>query len=267
MGVRGAGLATVLSQFCSAVWVLFFLTGKKAKVRLRISCLKLQATRVRRVLTLGLAGFCMNLTTSLTQIVCNVMLQRYGGDLYVGIMAVIGSLREVIFMPVSGIYSGLTPVVGYNFGAGLPGRVRQAIKFSVLVTVVYSALMWAVVMLFPGALIRIFNSEPALVSAGIPAMRIYFVLFVFMSLQMASQGVFLGLGRSKQAIIFSLLRKAFIAAPLTVLLPMLGMGTDGVFVAEAVSQLVGGLACFGTMYILVYRKLRSEELVLRTRNN
>ena len=255
MGVRGAALATVIAQFCSAVWVMRFLTGKKTLLHLKLRCMRLRSERVRKILTLGLAGFIMNLTTSLTQIVCNIMLQRYGGDLYVGIMAVINSLREIIFMPISGLSNGSVPVIGYNYGADMYDRVRRVIKFSVSGIAAYSAVMWAVIMLAPGALIRIFNTEPALIEAGIPAMRIYFALFIFMSFQMSSQNVFLGLGRSKNAIFFSLLRKAFIAAPLTVLLPHIGMGIDGVFIAEAISQLVGGAACFMTMYFVVYRRL------------
>ena len=254
MGVRGAALATVIAQFCSAVWALRFLTGRRAILHLKLSCMKLQAKRVRRILTLGLSGFFMNVTTSLTQIVCNVTLQRYGGDIFVGVMAVINSLREVVFMPVLGLQNGTTPVISFNFGAGELQRVRRSIKFSVSLTVAYAALIWAVIMVAPGALIRVFNREPELVAVGIPAMRIYFSLFVFMSLQMSSQGVFLGLGRSKNAIFFSLLRKAMVAAPLTVLFPLLGMGTNGVFIAEAVSQFIGGTACFCTMYAVVYRK-------------
>jgi putative MATE family efflux protein len=260
MGVRGAGLATVISQFFSALWVMLFLTGKKAVLRLKLSCMKLQAARVRRILTLGLAGFCMSVTNSLIQIVYNVTLQRYGGDLHVGVMAVVGSVRDVVFMPVSGIYNGLTPVIGYNYGARLYDRVRHAIRFSILATLIYAAAVWALIMLIPGALIRIFNNDPALVAAGIPALRIFFAMFMFMALQMSTQGVFLGLGKSKQAILFSLLRKAFIAMPLAILFPLLGMGTDGVYIAEAVSQFIGGVACFGTMYIIVYRKMRTMEV-------
>ena len=260
MGVRGAALATVISQFCSALWVMLFLTGKRTFLRLKPSCMRFQAARVRRILTLGIAGFLMNLTTSLTQIICNVTLQRYGGDLYVGIMTVINSLREVIVMPVQGMMNGSSPVIGYNFGAGKEGRVRSAIRFFVSASTIYSAFMWALTMLFPGAFIRIFNDDPQLVAAGIPAIRIYFGLFVFMSLQMAGQGVFTGLGRSKNAIFFSLLRKAVIAAPLTILFPMIGMGTNGVFIAEAVSQFIGGLACFGTMFFVVYRRLNPEQI-------
>ena len=256
MGVRGAALATIIAQLCSALWVMNFLTGKKTVLRLKLSNMRLQAKRVRRILTLGLSGFCMNLTTSLTQIVCNVTLQRYGGDLYVGAMAVINSLREVTLMPISGMNNGSVPVIGYNYGAGMYDRVRRAIRFEVSGIVAYSVVIWAAVMLVPGAMIKIFNTEPELISVGIPALRIYFAMFIFMSLQMAAQFVFVGLGRSKNAIVFSLLRKAFIAAPLTIILPLLGMGTDGVFYAEAVSQVIGGLACFITMYVVVYRRLK-----------
>ena len=259
MGVRGAALATIIAQFCSAVWVMRFLTGPKALLHLKLRCMKLEAKRVRRILTLGLSGFIMNLTTSLTQIVCNVTLQKYGGDLYVGIMAVINSLREVVTMPASGMANGTVPVIGYNYGAELNERVRRAIKFSVSTTAIYGTFIWALVMIIPGPLIRIFNTEPALIEAGIPAMRMYFAVFTFMTMQMSSQNVFLGLGRSKNAIFFSLFRKAIIAAPLTILFPLLGMGTNGVFIAEAVSQFLGGAACFTTMFFVVYRRQLSRK--------
>ena len=252
LGVQGAAWATVIAQGCSAVWVLVFLTGRKAALRLRPRYMVLKPARVRKIVSLGLSGFFMNLTNSLVQVVCNATLQVYGGDLYVGVMTIINSLREVFMMPIHGLSNGAQPVTGYNYGAGLYSRVRQSIRFSVAGTVGCAALFWAAAMVFPGALIRIFNGDAEMLAAGVPAMRIYFCLFIPMSLQMAGQGVFVSLGRSRQAIFFSLLRKAVINAPLTVLLPV-WMGTDGVFVAEAVSQLVGGLACIITMYWTVYR--------------
>ena len=255
MGVKGAALATVIAQGCSAVWVLKFLTGKKGILRLKRSNLRLELRRTGRIVALGLSGFCMSMTNSLVQIVCNKTLQVFGGDLYVGIMTVINSLREVFFMAVHGLNNGAQPVIGYNYGAGKYTRVRQAIRFSVGVTVGYSALVWLLMMTVPGPMISLFNSDAATVTNGIPALRIYFCLFIFMSLQMAAQSVFVGLGRSKQAIFFSLLRKAIINAPLTVILPALGMGTNGVFVAEAISQFIGGLACFTTMYLIAYRPM------------
>jgi Na+-driven multidrug efflux pump len=186
------------------------------------------------------------------------MLQRFGGDLYVGVIAVVNALREVIFMPVSAMHNGATPIIGYNYGADKYDRVRRAIKFSASVTTVYATVIWAVIMLAPGMLIRVFSNEQELIAAGIPALRMYFALFVFMSLQMSAQCTFVGLGRSKNAIFFSLLRKVFVAAPLTVILPFVGMGTDGVFIAEAASQFIGGIACFGAMYVIVYRRIQNQ---------
>ncbi len=255
MGVTGAALATVIAQGCSAVWVLAFLTGKKGILRLRVQDMRLKAKRVGRIITLGLSGFFMSLTNSLVQVVCNKTLHLTGGDVYVGVMTIINSLREVVFMIVHGLNNGAQPVVGFNHGAGKPERVRKAIRFSVGVTLAYAAVVWAVMMVLPEPLIRLFSGDAATVAAGIPALRIYFVMFLFMSMQIAGQSIFVGLGRSKQAVFFSLLRKAIINAPLTIILPLVGMGTTGVFVAEAISQFIGGLACFTTMYIIVYRPL------------
>ena len=255
MGVRGAALATVISQGCSALWVLKFLTGKKAILKLRLSALRLQAGRVRRILSLGTSGFVMSMTNSLAQVLCNASLEAYSGDLYVGVMTVINSIREIITMPVQGITSGCQPVLGYNYGAGQYGRVRQGIRFTTVLTVGYSVVVWAVVMLLPEPLIRIFNNEADLIAAGIPAFRIYFATFFFMSFQFIGQSVFVGLGRSKNAIFFSLLRKAFIVAPLRLILPAVGFGADGVFLAEPISNVLGGLACILTMYFTVYRRL------------
>ena len=258
MGVRGAALATIFSQGLSAAWVMAFLTGKKAILRLRRAHIRLEAGRTQKIVSLGLSGFFVNMTNSLVQVVCNATLQHYGGDTYVGVMTIINTIREVFIMPVQGLTNGSQPVEGYNYGARLYSRVRQAVRFTVGVTVGYSALFWAAAMLFPGALIQVFKSEPAILEAGVPAMRIYFAMFLFMSLQIAAQGSFVGLGRAKQSIFFSLLRKAAINAPLTLILP-LWIGTTGVFAAEAVSQLVGGAACFTTMYFTLYRPLGRLE--------
>ena len=258
MGVQGAALATVFSQGLSAAWVLLFLTGKRAILRLKRENLRLDGRRTRRIVSLGLSGFFVNMTNSLVQVVCNATLQAYGGDLYVGVMTIINSIREVFIMPVQGLTNGSQPVEGYNYGAKEYGRVRQAIRFTVGVTLAYSALFWVAAMLFPEPLIHIFKSDPDILTAGVPALRTYFSMFLFMSLQLAGQGTFVGLGRAKQSVFFSLLRKAIVNAPLTVILPV-WLGTGGVFTAEAVSQLVGGLACFTTMYVTVYRPLGRLE--------
>lgn len=255
MGVRGAALATVLSQGCSAVWVLRFLTGRRAILHLRPAGMKLRWGHVRQIVALGSSGFVMSMTNSLVQILCNATLQQVGGDLYVGIMTVINSVREVITMPVQGLTQGSQPVLGFNYGARLYSRVREGIRFVSGITLAYSVAIWAVVLAFPGVFIHVFNSEAELLSAGIPVFRLYFATFFCMAFQFIGQSVAVGLNRSKQAVFFSLFRKAMIVAPLTVLLPRLGFGVDGVFLAEPISNVIGGLACYITMILTVYRPL------------
>ena len=254
MGVTGAALATVISQGLSAVWVMRFLTGSQAILRLKLSCLRPEVERCKKIIALGLSGFFMNMTNSLVQVVCNATLQSYGGDLYVTIMTILNSIREVVVMPIHGLTSGSQPVTGYNFGARKYGRVRECVRFSTRTTIVYAAVVAVVCWVLPEPMIRIFNDSPEVIAHGVPAMRIYFSMFAVFALQMAGQTVFVALSYSKRAVFFSLLRKAFINAPLTVLLPI-WMGVSGVFAAEAISQLLGGVACFVTMYFTVYRKM------------
>jgi putative MATE family efflux protein len=260
MGVRGAALASVLAQLCSALWVLRFLTGKKAILTLQIKHFGLKAGTVGRILALGVSGFVMSLTNSLVQIVCNKTLLLYGGNLYVSVMTVINAIREVASLGMIGITMGGVPVLSYNYGAAQYGRIRQGIRFTTVAGLICAAVPWAFVMLFPQLFIRIFNSDPALIKYGVPAFRIYFSTFFFMTFQMVGQTVSQALGKAKTAVFFSLLRKAFIVAPLTVLLPQLwGLGTDGVFLAEPISNVVGGLACYIAMIFIAYIPLGRLE--------
>lgn len=254
MGVEGAALATVISQAISAVWVLRFLTGRKAILRLKRANIRIDPARTRRIMSLGLPGFVMQGTNSLVQIVCNNQLQLYGGDLYVGVMTVISSVRELLSLPVGGISSGAQPVLGFNYGAGRNDRVREGIRFTALLGVVYTALAWAVVMLLPEPLIRLFSDDTETIVSGARMMNIYFFGFVFMAFQFVGQSTFQSLGMANRAIFFSLLRKAFIVVPLTLLLPR-WFGVEGVYLAEPISNALGGLACFMTMWLTVYRKL------------
>lgn len=255
MGVAGAALATVLSQMVSAIWVLRFLTGKKAVVSLKRSAMKLEGKRVKEIITLGASGFIMQGTNCLVQIVCNSTLQMYGGDLYVGIMTVLNSVREVLSLPVSGIASGSQPVLGYNYGAKAYERVKSGIRFNTLIGTTYTVLAWAIVMAVPKFLFGIFSNDPAIIAAGPKALNVYFFGFFFMAFQFSGQSVFQALGDAKRAIFFSLLRKAIIVVPLALLLPRIGFGVYGVFLAEPISNAIGGLASFITMWRTVYKKL------------
>lgn len=258
MGVRGAALATVIAQGCSAFWAVSFLRGKKAIVRLKLGRMKLRGERVKAITALGLPGFFVSITDALVSVAANANLYAYGGNLYVSVMTVINSVRSVVMMPLQGLANGAQPVLGYNYGARKYDRVSAAIRFTVGVTVAYSLAAWLLIMGFPAVFIRLFNNDADLVAAGVRSMRIFFAVFFMMAFQFSSQAVFVSLGRAKNAIFFSLLRKAFVVAPLTFLLPALGMGVNGVFTAEAISHVVGGAACFATMLAVVYFPMRRQ---------
>lgn len=259
MGVAGAALATVLSQIASCIWVLRFLTGKKVELRIKKQNLKIDLKLTREIIPLGMSGFIMQATNCLVQVVCNATLKIYGGDLHVGIMTVINSVREILSLPVSGLTSGAQPVLGYNYGAKQYDRVCQGIRFTSIIGIIYTLAAWLVVICSPHLLLSIFTTDTAMLNAGVHALRLYFFGFFFMSFQFSGQSAFTALGYSKQAIFFSLLRKAVIVAPLTILLPKLGLGVDGIFLAEPISNAIGGLACFITMYFTLYRKLKKMQ--------
>lgn len=256
MGVYGAAAATVISQGVSAAYVFWFLRGNHVLFRLNKKDMRLEGKLIREITGLGLSGFVMSVTNGSVQIVCNAMLSWYGGDLYVGVMTVINSVREIITMPVNGLTNGAQPVIGFNYGAGEYERVKKAIRFMGTSCIVFTCAVWAVLFAVPQFFIHLFNSEPELLEAGVGAFRIYFFGIFLMALQFTGQSTFVALGKSKQAVFFSLLRKAIIVIPLTICLPMIGgLGVNGVFLAEPVSNLIGGVACFATMYVTVYRKL------------
>lgn len=254
MGVQGAALATIISQFVAAAWTFKFLTGKKAIVRITLSAMRCSIKRVKKILFLGLSGFTMAVTNSAVQIAANAGLHKYGSDVYVGAMTIINSVREVVTMPVMGLSNSAQPIIGFNFGAKMYGRVKEAIRYLSGMLIGYTVFMWIIITLIPKVLIGIFTADEALITAAVPSMHIYFFGFFLMAMQFSGQTVFTGIGRAKQAIFFSILRKGIIVVPLTLVLPI-WFGVNGIFLAEPISNLLGGAACFITMYLTVYRKL------------
>lgn len=258
MGVAGAALATILSQVLSAIWVLRFLFGKNVAIPLRVSNIRIRWEITRDILRLGTANFIMQGTACLVQVACNSTLQFYGGDLYVGIMTVVNSVREIFMLPISGIINGAQPVISFNYGANEYRRVKSGIRFNTLIGAVYNTAAWGLVLLFPEFLFRIFAEDAVMISAGVEVLKLYFFGFVFMAFQLAGQSTFQAVGDAKHAIFFSLLRKAIIVVPLTLLLPRLGFGVYGVFLAEPISNVLGGLACYLTMRTTVYKQINRK---------
>ncbi len=257
MGVKGAALATVLSQLASAVWVLRFLTGQKPPVRLRR--LGIDTAQLKNVMKLGITGFTFKVTNSVTQAIVNVMLKAWGGplsQLYIGAMSLINSMREIMSLPINGVSQGSQAVMSYNYGAKLYKRVSDSIRFFLLSGLTINGLMWVIAMFIPGFLIRIFTDDEELVKLTVHCARIYFGAFPFMALQVTGQHTFVSLNYPKHALFFSMLRKIMLVAPLTLLLPGLGLGVEGVFWAEFISQLFGATCCFTTMYFVIWRKMK-----------
>lgn len=261
-GVCGAAIATVLSQCLSAIFVFYFLT-KKSELKVRLlkkneiaACMGY----AKNIISLGMAGFIMQLTNSLVTICCNNVLSVTGGDIYISVMTIVSSVRQLVETPIYAMNEGTSPILSYNYGARRPARVRKAMCVMSAMILGYTAVMWSVIVLAPHALIGIFSSDAVLTADAVPALKQYFAAFIFMDLQYIGQTVFKSLNKKKQAIFFSLLRKVFIVVPLTYLMPyVLHMGTDGVFLAEPVSNVIGGSLCFITMLILVLPELKRME--------
>lgn len=256
LGIKGAAIATVIAQFISASWVLHFLFSDKAIYRIKKSCMKLDFKLIKEIVSLGFSGFVFATTGSLVQIVCNNVLLFWGGNIYVGIMTVLNSIRDVLQMTIEGIRSGAQPVISYNYGAGQYLCVRQGIKFLTKIALLYTSIAWCILDFFPEFFIHLFNSEEEMLLLGVPALHIYFLGFFMMAFQSAGQTTFISLGMGKYATFFSLFRKVILVIPLTIFLPNLwDLGVYGVFYAEMISNFVGGIACFSTMMVVVWRRL------------
>lgn len=256
MGVKGAALATILSQLVSALWVLLFLIGGKAELRLSLRGFRPDFKCIKEIVSLGISSFVMAATNSLVQVLCNTMLQTFGGDLYISAMTVINSIRQIAQTPVSAISDGSSPIISYNYGAKNITLTKKAIRFMTQLGFAYTFIFWGLTFLLPETFIKIFNNDPNLLEVTVPSLHIYFFGFCMMAFQFAGQSVFRALNYAKEAVFFSLLRKVFIVAPLTVALPYIhGLGVMGVFLAEPISNIIGGLACYLTMRKKVLKKL------------
>ena len=258
MGIRGAALATVLSQQVSALWVLRFLRGERPPLRLRGFCL--DGEQLRGILKLGVTGFTFKVTNSLTQAAVNVMLKSWGGvlsTLYIGAMGLINSLREIMSLPANGVTTAGQNVMSFNYGARRYDRVSESIRFTLLFSLGVNALVWTMIQFAPTPLIRLFTSDAELIRLTVRCARIYFGAFPFMALQLTGQTTFVALNYPRYALFFSMLRKVALVVPFTLLLPGLGLGVEGVFWAEFISQVTGATACFATMYRVIWRRMRA----------
>ena len=237
LGVRGAALATILSQAVSAAWVMRFLTGGRTKWRLRREDLRLQAKVFLPSLALGLSPFIMQSTESLIAMCFNSSLLKYGGYIAVGAMTVLTSIMQFAMMPLQGLTQGAQPIISYNYGARNAQRVRDAFRVLLRSCLAYSLAMWALVQLFPQVFARIFNNSPELVEYTAWALRIYMAASGIFGIQIACQQTFVSLGNAKTSLFLAVLRKIILLIPLIYILPsFFANKVFAVFLAEPVAD-------------------------------
>ena len=252
MGVKGAALATILSQLAGAIWVLRFMTSKKTSLRLKCVCLRPDFPQIGAILSLGMAPFIMQSTESLISIVMSSGLQRYGGDLYVGSMTIMQSVMQMLVMPIQGITQGAQPIMSYNYGAKNYSRVRKTFSLLLKVMLLVTVSGFALAALLPGVLARMFTQDAELIEIVKKMMPIFFGGIWAFGAQMACQTTFMALGQAKISLFLALLRKVVLLVPLALLLPVvMGGNVLGIYIAEPVADVI---ASFTTLSLFLIKR-------------
>lgn len=257
-GIKGAAIATIISQFVTALWVLLYFVLQKSNLKFKVQDLKLDFSLVKMILAIGSAPFAMQLATSLVQVISNNALKTYGGDLAIGAMATISSISLIFLMPIFGINQGSQPIIGYNYGAKQYSRVKEAFLISLGFGTFILAIGFIVVEFFPTAIISLFNSDPELMSITVRGIRIYLFMLTFVSVSIIGSNFFQSIGKARLAIVLSLLRQLILLLPLIFILPRF-IGLDGVWLAQPISDI---LAIVITLICLIreFKHLYQKEL-------
>lgn len=255
MGVKGAALATIISQAISAIWVVRFLTGKRTMLKIRKKYLRTDFKVFLPCLLLGLSPFIMQSTESLIAIVFNTSLQRYGGDLTVGAMTILTSIMQFSMLPLIGLAQGAQPIVSFNYGAGNGDRVKKTFLILVKASIAYSGFIWMFAMLFPQVLAGIFTSSPELIKETVIALRIYMAVSFLFGIQISCQQTFVALGNAKASVFLALLRKIILLIPLIYILPLfMEDRVRAVYLAEPVADFIA-VTVTATMFSYQFAKI------------
>lgn len=257
MGVKGAALATIISQAVSAIWVITFLASKKSILRIRKKYIRLSPAMVAHIAALGISPFIMQSTESLVSITLNSGLQKYGGDLYVGTMSIMTSIMQLIVVPIQGITQGVQPIMSYNFGAGNIHRVKGAFKRMVLLCFGATLILAGAAVTMPQLYARLFTNNGELLRLTCQVMPIYFFGITIFGIQLGCQSTFLALGQAKVSVIIALLRKVFLLIPLAIILPKF-MGVMGVYYAEPIADITSVLITV-TLFFCTWRKILPKK--------
>lgn len=258
MGVRGAALATIISQAVSAIWVVRFLLSPKSAFRIRRKNLRPNLKLIFSIAALGVSPFIMQATESAINIVLNSGLQKYGGDLYVGSMTILQSVMQLIVIPISGFTQGIQPIISYNFGAGKFDRVKKTYKIAFAITFTLSVASCLLTVCFPTMFAGIFTSKAELIELVGRVMPIFMAGIWIFGLQMVCQTTFLGLGQAKISLFIALLRKVILLIPLALILPAVTENVMGIYYAEPISDILAASIAL-ILFLVSRKKILSEE--------
>lgn len=253
MGIKGAAVATILSQGVSAVWIVWFLFSKRTGLRIRRKNLRPKWRVIGGIVALGISPFVMQSTESLINIVLNRGLKYYGGDLYVGALTILQSVMQLIVIPAQGFSQGAQPIISYNYGAQKLERVRKTFQIALSTIWGFSFIFTGIVMLFPRAFAGLFTSDTKLLELASSKMPLFLAGLLVFGVQMTCQSTFMGLGKAKISLFIALWRKVILLIPLAVVLPKF-LGVDGIYWAEPLADSISALTA-GTLFILtVWRR-------------
>lgn len=258
MGIRGAALATVISQFVSAIWVLRFLTNKERAIGIRRKNLRIEKRIIAKIMSLGVSPFIMQATESMISIVMNSGLQKYGGDLYVGTLTIMQSIMQFVSIPVGGFTQGVQPILSYNFGAGNKQRVKKTYFTMFFMVMVYSVLFTGTIMVFPETFAKMFTSSEELVHLVSRVLPVFMCGMLIFGVQMTSQTTFLALGQAKISLFIALLRKVILLIPLAIILPWITKDAMFIYYAEPISDIVSAVTC-GILFIMMFSRILSAK--------
>lgn len=251
MGVKGAALATIISQGISAIWIVSFLASKKSSIRLNFSILKPDFNIIKNISSLGLSPFIMQATESAIFVVFNSGLKRYGGDLYVGAMTIMQSVMQIIFIPVAGFTNGVQPIISYNFGAKKSDRVKEVIRKMLMVSAVMTVSLVLCATVFPEIFSKLFTSNIEILSIEKRLLPVYIAGMWIMWIQNSAQTTFVGIGNAKVSIFIACLRKIILLIPLAIILPVF-FGVEGIFYAEPIATTCSAL----TSAVLLFMQMQ-----------
>ena len=267
LGVKGAALATIISQFASCVWVILFISGKKSTLKLKKEYIKLDFQLILKCASLGLSPFVMQSSESVLMVCFNSSLLTYGGDIAVGAMAILSSVMQMVSLPLQGITQGAQPITSYNFGAGNVERVKKVFKLLLTSCTIYSTIIWLIIMLVPASFARLFTNDVLLIDFTVSALRIYcFALFGF-GILMACQMTFVSIGYAKSSILVAVTRKFFLLIPAIYILPhFFENKTSAVYLAEPISDAIAILfsaILFAVQFKKALKKLENTNLLAK----